>query len=95
MQVTEANTHMADEVNYETHLLTYEDALDRLADSPVYRHIVNIACAVWRNSVQLQNSPEYRQHIATMDAKRAQRSQQPTHSVPEEVVADKEADAST
>ena len=48
--VREENTGMPDEVAYETHLLSIEEALEKLAGLEVHRKVVEIAWKLWTES---------------------------------------------
>ncbi|KAI0758939.1 hypothetical protein C8Q74DRAFT_1300977 [Fomes fomentarius] len=69
--VTEANTRMADEVNYQTHLLTIDDALRQLSRNPLYQHIVRIAYTVWRNTMEWRAEPDYQRYCAALKEEQA------------------------
>ena len=57
---------MADEVNFETHFLSIDDARSVLHG--VQRHIVNMAYRLWRDTVELQSQSRYKEYMAQLRA---------------------------
>ena len=55
---------MADEVNYETHFLSIDDALSVLRG--VQRYVVNIGYRLWRDTVELQSQSRYKEYMAQL-----------------------------
>lgn len=62
---------MADEVNYQTHLLTIDEALQRLSRNVLYQHIVRTAYAVWRDTLKWQADPEYQRYCTDLKEEQA------------------------
>ncbi|KAI1790536.1 hypothetical protein LXA43DRAFT_481875 [Ganoderma leucocontextum] len=64
--VIESGTRMADEVNYETHFLSLEDALSVLGGVQIY--IVNVAYRLWQDTAEMQSRSTYKEHVAQLRA---------------------------
>ena len=65
-QVVESGTRMADEVNYETHFLSIEDALSVLCGEQ--RHIMSMGYQLWRETVEMQSQSAYKEYTAHLRA---------------------------
>ncbi|KAH9920833.1 uncharacterized protein BXZ73DRAFT_2616, partial [Epithele typhae] len=68
--VVDASARMPDEVNYETFLLTYEEAVARLDNR--FRVVLHYAYTRWKHTVAVMTHPEYKKCIATMEGKDAE-----------------------
>ncbi|TBU59954.1 hypothetical protein BD310DRAFT_876361 [Dichomitus squalens] len=65
----EAGTRMADEVDYETHLVTIQEALARLQGPPA--HVMHKAYELWTHTAQLQAQNEYRYYVSQLAVEHA------------------------
>jgi hypothetical protein len=54
--VREENTGMANEVNYESHLLSYEEAMTKLPFE--HRDVAHTAWSIWKYSLELEQKLE-------------------------------------
>ena len=63
---------MADEVGYETHLLTIDEALSRLDN--MLQSIMWKAYNLWRQTVKLQLHEDYGGYVAQLKAEHARRT---------------------
>ena len=63
---------MADEVGYETFLLTIHEALRALESHPTHHHIVQTAHTLWKDTVQIQADPRYQRYMAEIARKDAE-----------------------
>ena len=57
---------MEDEVNYETHLLSIQDALSVLHGGQ--RLVVDMAYRLWRGTVETQSKKWYKEYVAELHA---------------------------